>query len=72
MASRSILELTISSAMVADLVEKEIKRANKDLQRTETDATGAKRGNYTFVTAESNTKIAKYATENAIIVSVRY
>lgn len=42
MACRSIFELMISSAMVADLVEKEIKRANEDLQRTETDATGTK------------------------------
>ena len=85
MASRSILEffkptkdsgddrrLKSVPATVADLVEKEIRKTSEDLQRTATDATGTKRGNYAFVTAESKAKIAKYASENGVTASIRY
>ena len=85
MASGSILEffkptkdssddcwLKSVPASVADLVEKEIRKTSEDLQRTATDATGTKRGNYAFVTAESKAKIAKYASENGVTASIRY
>ena len=85
MASRSILEffkptkdsgdnhrLKSVPALVAGLVKKEIRKTSEDLQRTTTDATGTKRGNYAFVTAESKAKIAKYASENGVPASIRY
>ena len=86
MASRSILEffkptkdsgddhrLKSVPASVADLASrKEIRKTSENLQRIATDATGTKRGNYAFVTAESKAKIAKYASENGVTASIRY